>query len=231
MLDKHKNIADWLSSKKFAVLRCLSKMFCYAVFRIRVYGAGNVPRTGSFILLSNHQSFLDPLYIGIPVPRRIRFVARDSLFKGRIAGTVMRACMAIPIKRGQGDLGAVKEILRTLKDGLGVGLFPEATRTVDGRIIDVKPGFGLLMRKSKATVIPTLIEGAYECWPRSQKMFLPGEITICYGEPILHEEVAKMSDEEFARVLTVKLRQMQNDCRRKLGKEPFDYSKQLAENR
>lgn len=223
MLDKHKDFSDWLRSKKYAVLRGLCKMFGYAVFRIRVEGASNVPRTGAFILLGNHQSYLDPIFLGIPVPRLIRFVARDTLFKKGIGGIIMRACMAIPIKRGKGDMGAVKEILRSLKDGLGVCLFPEGTRTEDGKIIEVQPGFGLLMRKSKAPVIPAVIEGAYDCWPRHQKLFLPGEITVRYGEPISYDEVSKMTDDEFVKVLTDKLRKMQNDCRLEMGRERFDY--------
>lgn len=207
----------------YKLFKCLCKMFSYAFFRIRVFGVENVPKQGSFLLLCNHQSFLDPVLIGVPLYRIVSFVARDSLYKSKIGDTILRGCMTIPIRRGQADTAAIKSILRTLKKGYGVGLFPEATRTHDGKIIDLKPGFGLLVRKGRCPVIPTVIDGAYEAWPRSKKFFIPGDITISYGEPITPDQTAAMDDKEFAEFLTTRLRKMQNDCRKRIGKETFDY--------
>ncbi len=208
----------------YSLFKCICKMFSYSFFRMRVQGLENVPKEGGFLLLCNHQSFLDPVLIGVPLSRRVHFVARDTLSKTSFGKIIMDCCMTIPIKRGQADTRAIKDILRTLKQGEGVGLFPEATRTSDGKIIDVKPGFGLLSRKSKVAIIPTVIEGAFEAWPRHRKIFLPGDIDIIYGQPISSDQAASMDDETFAKVLSQKLREMQNQCRIQTGKKPFDYS-------
>jgi 1-acyl-sn-glycerol-3-phosphate acyltransferase len=101
---------------------------------------------------------------------------------------------------------------------------PEGTRTVDGRIADIKPGFGLLSRRSGAKVVPVVIDGAFECWPRHKKFPSIGKVTVSYGELITPELVRELGDKEFARVITGRLRQMQNELRIKSGKEPFDYS-------
>lgn len=219
MQDKNEKLINLV----YRIFKCFCKMFAYSTFRIRVRGLENVPKEGAFLLLSNHQSFLDPVLIGVPIYRRVHFVARDSLYKGKLAKKILQCCMTIPIKRGQADTAAIKHILRTLKHGHGVGLFPEATRTNDGTIVDVKPGFGLLVRKSKAIVIPTVIEGAYESWPRHRNFFLPGDIDISYGEPITPEDTKDMNDETFASYLTERLRKMQNEIRQSIGKQPFDY--------
>ena len=122
-------------------------------------------------------------------------------------------------------LSAIKKIIGKLKDGFGVCLFPEGTRTSDGRIAAFKPGFGLLCRRGGAAVVPVVIDGAFECWPRHKKIFSPGaRINVCYGKCITAEEVKRMSDRELADTLTHTLRQMQTKNRVKQGKVPYDYS-------
>ena len=185
------------------------------------------------MLVSNHQSFLDPVFCGIPLKRPLYFLARDTLFRPLVFcrrrkrgffGWLISSVNTIPVRRGKADLSAVKTIIGKLKEGSGVCLFPEATRTKDGKIAPFKPGFGLLCRRGKAAVVPVVIDGAFECWPRHKKIFSPGsEIVICYGKCITPKEVKEMNDMELAKNLTDMLRRMQNDCRIKHGKEPLKY--------
>ena len=208
----------------FRFARWVCKVFCELFFRIRVYGKENVPDKGAFVLVSNHQSYLDPVFCGIPLKRPLYFLARDSLFANRFFGWLISSVNTIPVKRGKADLSAMKKIIDKLKNGSGVCLFPEATRTSDGKITPFKPGFGLLCRRGEAAVVPVVIDGTFECWPRHKKIFSPGgRIVVCYGEAITAEQVKNMSDRELAKVLTDTLRQMQNDCRVKHGKEPYSY--------
>ena len=194
-----------------------------AFFRLRPAGLENVPDQGALVLICNHQSFLDPVLCGIFVKRPLYFLARDSLFRG-FFGRLISSVNTIPVKKDTADLGAMKTIINKLKQGNGVCLFPEATRTSDGRITPFKPGFGLLCRRGGAAVVPVLIDGAFECWPRHKKLFSPGgRIVICYGKCIPAEQVRRMGDRKLAEVLTDTLRQMQNDCRIKQGKEPYGY--------
>jgi 1-acyl-sn-glycerol-3-phosphate acyltransferase len=208
----------------FRLARWFCKVFCNLFFHLRVYGRENVPEQGAFVLVGNHQSFLDPVLCGIPLKRPLFFLARDTLFTNRFFGWLISSVHTIPVRRGKADLSAVRTIIGRLKAGSGVCLFPEATRTSDGKITPFKPGFGLLCRRGEAAVVPVVIDGAFECWPRHKKIFSPGsEIVICYGKPITAEQVKELDDRELAENLTDTLRQMQNDCRVKHGKEPLKY--------
>lgn len=208
----------------FCFARWICKIFCLAFLRLRVNGVENVPQKGAVLLISNHQSFFDPVLCGIFVKRPLYFLARDTLFKNKFFGWLIASVNTIPVRRGEADLSAIKKVIGKLKDGFGVCLFPEATRTSDGRIAAFKPGFGLLCRRGEAAVVPVVIDGAFECWPRHKKIFSPGaEICICYGNCMTADEVKKMSDKELAKKLTATLREMQTKNRIKQGKEPYTY--------
>jgi 1-acyl-sn-glycerol-3-phosphate acyltransferase len=137
---------------------------------------------------------------------------------------LIRSVNAIPVKRDKADVGTIKTVIARLKQGSGVCLFPEATRTSDGRIRDFKPGFGLLCRRSQAAIVPVLVDGAFECWPRHKKIFSSGLVTVCFGRAISPQQIKDMDDRKLAEVLTETLRQMQQQSRLKRGKQPYDYA-------
>lgn len=200
------------------------RVICTILFRLRIDGKENIPKKGAFVLISNHQSFLDPVFCGIHLKRQLYFLARDTLFKNRFFGRLLASVHATPVKRGQADLGAMRKVISRLKEGFGICLFPEGTRTQDGMVSPFKPGFGLLCRRGNAAVIPVIIDGAFECWPRGRKIFTLGSrIVIRYDKAITAEEVKKTSDKELAEKLTERLQQMQNQCRTEQGKEPYCY--------
>jgi 1-acyl-sn-glycerol-3-phosphate acyltransferase len=206
------------------IARWACRVFCILLFRIRVYGRENVPVEGPFILASNHQSYLDPVLCGVGLKRRLAFLARDTLFRNKFFACLIYSLNAIPVKRDQADVSSIKMIITKLKQGWGICLFPEATRTKNGKIDDFKPGLGLLCRRSQATIVPVLVDGAFECWPRDRRIFSTGWITVCYGEVITAEQVKDFDDKKLAEILTEKLRQMQSQCRLRQGKQPYDYS-------
>jgi 1-acyl-sn-glycerol-3-phosphate acyltransferase len=207
----------------FRLARWFCKVFCETVFRLHPAGRENVPDYGPLVLICNHQSFLDPVLCGIFVKRPLYFLARDTLFHG-LFGRLIASVNTIPVKRGTADLGAMKTIINKLKEGNGVCLFPEGTRTSDGKITPFKPGLGLLCRRGNAAIVPVLIDGAFEAWPRHKKLFSSGaHIILHYGKSISAEQVKKTNDKKLAKLLTDTLRQMQNDCRLKQGKEPYNY--------
>jgi 1-acyl-sn-glycerol-3-phosphate acyltransferase len=207
----------------FRFARWCCKVFCNLFFRIHVYGSENIPDEGGFVLVSNHQSYLDPVFCGIPLKRPLYFLARDSLWKNRFFGWLISSVNTIPVKQGKADLPAMRKVIGKLKEGRGVCLFQEGTRSSDGKIMTFKPGFGLLCRRGEAAVVPVLIDGAFECWPRRKKIFSPGRIEVYYGKVIPAEQVKNMNDRELAKLLTNTLRRMQKDCRIKHGKEPYNY--------
>jgi 1-acyl-sn-glycerol-3-phosphate acyltransferase len=176
------------------------------------------------VLISNHQSYLDPMVCGGIIQRRVSFLARESLFKHWLFGRMITSLGVIPVKLGEADISAMRKVIDVLKQGRGVCLFPEGTRTMDGKITPFKPGFGLLCRRGNAAVVPDVIDGAFECWPRHKKLFTRGSIVVSYGKAITAEKAKKMGNEKLAEVLTETLRRMQNESRIKQGKKPYDYS-------
>jgi cytidylate kinase len=206
------------------VARFLCKVFTLIFFRYRAYGRENIPAEGAFVLACNHQSFMDPVFCGISVKRHVTYMARDTLFKNWLFGPLISSVNAIPISRDKPEIAVMRLVIDRLREGAAVCLFPEGTRTEDGRITAFKPGFGLLCRRSKAAVVPVLVEGAFEAWPRHRKLFRPFQpIVVRFGRPLDPKQVAGMSNEELADTVTRTLREMQNEVRRKQGKPPYDY--------
>ena len=200
------------------------RLFLILAFRFGVYGRHNVPDSGGVILASNHQSYLDPVFCAVALRRQCNYLARETLFINPVFRLLIKSLNAVPVRRGQADLRAMKQIINLLRQDKMVCLYPEGTRSSNGTVRHVKPGFGLLSRRSGATVVPTVIEGAYDVWPRHQKFFSGGKpVSVCYGEPIRPEQIVQMSEQQLADELTRRLRKIQNELRRRQAKQPFDY--------
>jgi cytidylate kinase len=207
------------------VARFICKVFSRLCVRVRVHGREHVPAEGPVILAGNHQSFLDPVFCGSSEPRRLTYMARETLFSFGPFGWLLRSINVIPLSRDKADIATMRAVLDRLKKGEAVCLYPEGTRTPDGRIAAFKPGFGLLCRRSRATIIPVLIEGAFECWPRTRKLPKIGcRIAVQFGEPLSPDQVQTMTNEQLADHLTAILRTMQFETRQKLAKPPLDYT-------
>jgi len=200
-----------------------SRVVFTAFFKVRVFGRENVPRQGPVLLAGNHQSYLDPVLCGMGLARELDYMARDSLFRNKIFGAYISSLNAFPIQRDQADIKAIKQIISRLQDKRAVVLFPEATRTADGRIGKIKSGIELIARRGKATTLPVVIDGAFEAWPRHQKLPAPGTIFVQYGEPITPEQTRQMGRDEYVKRLNRQMRQMQHDLRKRIGKKPYQY--------
>jgi len=178
----------------------IAQFGCQAVFlaayRARAIGLQNVPATGGVLLVSNHQSYFDPVIVAAPIPREVHFMARDSLFRDPRFARLIAHYNAFPVKRGTADLGAIKESLRRLKAGAVVTAFPEGTRTTDGGILPMHAGIVLLARRAATPIVPTLILGAFEAWHRARRLPRLLPVLVAYGKPISPGQCAQLSDEE-----------------------------------
>lgn len=175
----------------YAFIHHSSNLVLWAMFGVKAYGSENVPAEGAAILAANHQSYIDPALVSMPLSRQVHFMARKSLFQANfLFAWLIRSLNAYPVERDRGDLGAVRETMRRLKNGAAIVVFPEATRTKDGSIGELKPGLFVIAVKADALVVPTFIDGAYEAWPRTHKLPHRHPITVSFGKPIRHEDFA-----------------------------------------
>ncbi len=185
------------------------------LFRGRVFGAQHVPRRGGALLVCNHQSFLDPVIAALALPRECHFMARDTLFgKTKLFDRVASSLNAFPIRRGQADIAGVKETLRRLKYGELVTAFPEGTRTPDGRVRALEPGVVVLARKAKVPIVPGMILGAFEAWPRQRKLPMLRPLLMAYGEPITPEALASMDDALAVELVRARIVELMDRYRR-----------------
>src|SRR5438105_2228168 len=164
--------------------------FLYATyFRWRVCNPERVPLKGPVILASNHASILDPPLIGSGIRRGINYLARESLFRFPVMGWVLRNWNAVPVDREGGGAAGLKAILDRLLAGGGIILFPEGTRTRDGKLQPARSGVGLAVMKSNAPVVPVRVFGTYEAYGRHLKFPRPRPVSVKYGQPILFEKL------------------------------------------
>lgn len=170
-------------------------IFFKTYFRLKVSGLDNVPETGAVIITSNHESFLDPPLVGVSVSNRSTyFMARDTLFKNRVFGFILKRVHSFPVNRGTGFRGGFNKALELLKEGKLILVFPEGTRSYDGKLQRGKAGAGMLIYDAKVPVIPCYVDGSYEAMPRSSKLILPKKICIKFGKPIKLDDFYKLEE-------------------------------------
>ena len=178
-----------------------------------------VPRTGAILVISNHQSFLDPMVNGVTVwDRQFTALARDSLFKGPF-GWVLRSVSARPIKREGGDLEATKAALAELEAGRVVIIYPEGTRSPDGSMQEFKRGVLLLVKRAKPTILPMGVAGTFDAWPRGRT--LPrafGKVVCACGEPLDGAQVAALDGEKALEALHVAVERAFADASQELDR-------------
>ena len=168
--------------------RSLARLAGNAFFDLKAYGESNVPLSGGVLLVSNHQSYVDPIFIAAKLPRVLAFLAKSELFEPPGLRWLIRNCNAFPVKQGKGDVGAVKQTISLLQSGHAVLVFPEGSRTEDGKLQEIAAGAALVVKRAKVPVVPLVIEGAFKVWPKHRPLPRTGQVTVRFGEPIwLHQ--------------------------------------------
>lgn len=178
----------------YGALHYLCRLVAVVCFQFRCRGREKLPHSGPVLVCSNHQSFLDPVLVGLTLDRRLNYLARDSLFRSRAFGWLIRFLDAIPIDRSGSGTAGLRESLRRIRAGELVLIFPEGTRTSDGSVGKLKSGFCMLARRGDVALLPVGIAGAFEAWPRSAPVPRLASIRVCVGTPISPAEVQQLDD-------------------------------------
>jgi len=162
------------------LFRSVYKLYCRAEW----FNAERVPENGPVILASNHASIIDPPLVGTGLNRGISYLARESLFRFPGVGWLLRNWDAVPVDREGGGAKGLKAIMDRLLDGGGIILFPEGTRTTDGKLQPARSGIGLTVIKSAAPVVPVRVFGTFAAYGREARFPKPHKIAAKYGKPM-----------------------------------------------
>lgn len=190
---------------------CVSWLAYTLLWGLRWEGVRNLPPKGPVLLLANHQSFLDPIGIGVATSnRRLYFLARKTLFVG-LLGDYLRSVRVVPVDQEGIAKEGLKTILQKLSEGEAVLVFPEGERCPQGQMLPFKPGIHLLIKRLSVPIVPIGIAGAYEAFPRHEKfphfspLFLPprkrGPMAISIGKPIPSERFKDVPREKVLQEL------------------------------
>ena len=172
------------------ILTVYSKVF----YKYEVIGKENIPDEGNIILAANHKSNLDPIFVASAIKnRKIATIGKKELFNNKILATILNKLYVIPIDRDNPGLSTIKTILKRIKEGYAIGIFPEGTRVKGNEFGEAKAGLALFAVKGKANVIPISIITNY-------KIF--NKVTIYIDKPISFENYykEKLSTEEYERL-------------------------------
>jgi 1-acyl-sn-glycerol-3-phosphate acyltransferase len=167
----------------------LFRLMYATYFNWRVYNTERVTTSGSVILAANHASFIDPPLVGCGLKRDINFLARESLFRFPGIGALLRSWNAVPVDREGGGARGLKAILDRLHDGGAIILFPEGTRTRDGKLQPARSGIGLTVIKSDAPVVPVRVFGTFEAYGKQMRFPRPRSVAVKYGRPMMFEKL------------------------------------------
>jgi 1-acyl-sn-glycerol-3-phosphate acyltransferase len=187
-------------------------------FSLRTEGMQHIPPAGPALLIANHQSYLDPILVGLAARRHLCYLARRSLFDHPVFALLIRSLNAVPIEQEGFAREGLRVILGQLKAGKAVLVFPEGERTHDGAMQPLRPGVHLLIKKGGAPIVPVGIAGAFQAWPRARPfpipapLFLPAEprtIAVSIGRPIQSSRFVGVPREQVLAELFETLRRVQ----------------------
>lgn len=184
---------------KRKVFKTFFNVVARILFRVKIIGEENIPETGSFILCGNHVHALDAPVIIVTAKRKIRFMAKEELFKNKVISYLAKIFEVIPVKRGTADLDAVKLSMKAIKEGDILGIFPEGTRNGMAKHSSIKAGASFMALKTNTPVIPVGIQGTFKPFTK---------VVINYGKPIEFSQYAVSKgkpDKEHLEIVSEKI--------------------------
>lgn len=183
-----------------------------ALCRPNIIGGENIPEQGGFIVASNHLSFLDSVIIQALLPRTVSFFAKAEYFngpglKGKLSKSFFESVGSIPVERGQqaASVNALKSLVALIEDNRGVGIYPEGTRSRDGRLYRGKTGVGWLALTTGAPVVPVGLIGTEKLQPADSNWIRPQKFTVKVGKPIHFDHLGERHPLPVRRAATDKV--------------------------
>lgn len=161
-------------------LRPFIRMGARLYWRIRLEGTQHIPVDGPLIIAPNHVTYADPVLVWLPIRLRVHFMAWDALFDVPVLSWLIRRLRAFPVQLEAADPRSTREAVRLLQAGHSVMIFPEAARSLDGRLQRFRPGAFRLASSLQVPVLPVTILGGHASWPPGRVLPRPGQLSIVY---------------------------------------------------
>jgi 1-acyl-sn-glycerol-3-phosphate acyltransferase len=168
----------------YNVFHNIAKFIAWCFFSLRVVHPERMIEEGPLLLAVNHSSYFDPPLVGICSQRAVYYLARKNLLEWPVLGRLFPDMNVIPVEREGNDMSALREVIKKVRKGNGVVLFPEGTRSRDGNLQPARAGIGLIIAKTLAPVLPMRIFGAYDAFPKGSRALRFTQITIVIGKPL-----------------------------------------------
>lgn len=157
---------------------------CRAAFRLKIEGREHELAAGPLIVAGNHASLLDPPLVGMCLRRQSAYMAKEELFAVPILGPWLRSTGSFPVRRGAPDRKAIRRSLEVLERGGVLVIFPEGTRSLDGRLRDPEPGAAMIALRTGVPVLPAAVVNSHRILPKGARWPRFEQITVRFGPPL-----------------------------------------------
>lgn len=166
--------------------------------RLGVEGVEHVPATGPVLVASTHQSHADSLALGVAIDRPVHFLGDLRLASIPLLGPLLPRLGMVPLRRGEADASALAVLRRLLDDGACVAVYPEGSRSRDGRVHRLRSGVARLAADAQVPVVPAAVAGIYDVWPIGRRPRLRGgRVTVRFGPPLVPPDPTPRSRRAF----------------------------------
>lgn len=165
----------WRSLIQYFIIYFILYPFFKIFYRVKVYGRENIPKDKSIIVAANHMSYFDPVIISLATKRPVAYVAKEELFRVPVLAPIIRLLGAIAVDRKKLDVSTIKSARAVLKTNWLLGIFPEGTRVLNGKVGNIQKGFGYLAKMTNSEILPLGIVGSDR---------FPGKLVVRIGKPI-----------------------------------------------
>jgi len=183
------------SLKYYNFAKFLAKIVIKLCFRIKIEGKENLNFDESFLILSNHNSYLDPIIIGCIIDKFIAFMAKEELFKVPILNEFLHHVGSFSVKRGKGDKSYLENSINALKNGWSLNIFPEGSRSITGKFQNVKYGAAKILLNNPIAFLPIALINTHIAMGKNKPIKLFTKITVKIGTPVYPQEY--MPDENL----------------------------------
>ncbi|BDI29230.1 1-acyl-sn-glycerol-3-phosphate acyltransferase [Capsulimonas corticalis] len=194
-----------------------------------IVGRENIPSTGPVILAPNHRANIDPPYLTLLTPRQQFYMAKEELFASKKFGGFIRGLGAFPVKRGEADRAALRFAADHLKAGHILTIFPEGTRSDDGKtLLPAEKGFALLAKQTGAPIIPIAVEGTEKVLPKGSSKIHRARVILTVGKPITAQQIIEAHPEAGKDVLTLIGKEVMGEIAKLMREAPPVHTSELT---